>query len=467
MQRSVDLVQLQSVDAALLIEYLTAAASACAETAAFHVADLTDLRVSVLSLDSFGGQSMPSLGQLRGDSGADFVEFLINRYGEASLSLNLLRMALRDQLGRTRLTLNELGQALLTKTNLLFNRPFFVQSGGVALKRTFYSTVLVEIASAVADISGELERIVGELQLMIPHAGAHGNPVDELLDAKLAERLGFRGVTHRVMPLIGDKRLLRRIAEQFLGLAEHLSDVLHQVRFNLPLAGSNRLPMLCESMLGEVARYLTFKMPEEASLDAWDHYRHAITGCVLTFNENLSQLSSALLELITMPEQTTPFSVVFAVAAKRRLVGTLMTRGVSAVDAKAATAALIHYCENHGVNPRQVLAGELTKVHPCLDQAALDALASAVPDKAISSGSADEKDRAFHESSRLTKIFASWQSQLSALLVFLAVTLITACGVKTAPKSDVDDFRPEIPFRGPPLRSPATPPEDKNAKDKP
>ena len=46
------------------------------------------------------------------------------------------------------------------------------------------------------------------------------------------------------------------------------------------------------------------------------------------------------------------------------------------------------------------------------------------------------------------------------LKLLLLISYISSCGLKTDPKSDIEDFRPEIPFK----EKPAKPPQAKKEK---
>jgi hypothetical protein len=374
---------------------------------------------------------------------------LLNRYGETGISLNLMRSALAPKLTRTRVILNTLGQELLAKANLLFNRPFYIYLGGVCQRKTFYSSVLIELVSSLAEASQALEQVISELKLMIPHSIANAAITEEAVDLRLATYLGFEGLSHRTAPLAVEKRLVRRTAEVFQNLAEGLGDVIRQLRSNHAASNLSTLAMTCQSMQGEVARLMTFKLPEEPNLEAWDHFRHSLLGSILQLNANLTDLATELPLVLQLPSDPTQGKLVYPLAAKRQLVNTLMIRGIAAADAKDASEALVKYCQNHSVNPRQILAGELVKVHPKLDPEALSVLAQAAPDQPIDSSGAEEKNRAHRESTRLGHLLTKWNDQLTPLLAVLMAMIVIGCGVKKDPVSDIDDYRPRIPFRGP------------------
>ena len=128
-------------ESTLLIEFLTTAAGLFASELKFPHLNPRDLRQSVLGIKPSSDNDLPSLSQLRSQVPSDFLEFIISRYGESGLSLNLLRMSLCQHLRRSRALLNAFGEGLLGRAKLVFNRPFSIYSENVCLKRTFYSTV--------------------------------------------------------------------------------------------------------------------------------------------------------------------------------------------------------------------------------------------------------------------------------------------------------------------------------------
>ena len=96
----------------------------------------------------------------------------------------------------------------------------------------------------------------------------------------------------------------------------------------------------------------------------------------------------------------------------------------------------------------QIIDGELARVHPALSGASLATVKRFSQNRSVMGAAADEKTNALTRAKSLAQRFQdSLLATGSTVIVLMAFALISGCGLKTHPFSDVVEFRPDIPFR--------------------
>jgi len=178
-------------------------------------------------------------------------------------------------------------------------------------------------------------------------------------------------------------------------------------------------------------------------------------GILTALNEitgNVRSLASGVVDVIAMAHSRTgqshPLNAV-TTAAQRRVIVELIRLGTKPQVAAAATLALVDYCHDHKIEPGRILVSELPRIHPALLPKALELLQSVSSDPSGLSIAETASKQLTMERSRslLAQLTAAAGPTVLALLVLGATSVFGGCGLKTKPKSDIVNFRPDIPFR--------------------
>ena len=182
------------------------------------------------------------------------------------------------------------------------------------------------------------------------------------------------------------------------------------------------------------------------SLNSWEFIRKNLSSSLETIHQSFSTLTQSVLELITniRPQniQRPPNST----SLKRRLAFDLFEKGLTIRDAMKTSEKFFDYCSKNSISPKDIIDGELNRISSHLSAPMLKDLQIFEHDAVFLNHQAEEKEKILSKS----KLYASYsQSTLAThsqiFLLLLSLFLIPSCGIKTAPKSDIEDFRPEVP----------------------
>lgn len=446
---------LQRLDNAAVFEFLTSAASALSGEGLLSTKDVDDLRVALSGVTSVAdSRDRPVLLELDRQH-AEFLVILRARYGTTNLCLNLLRYSLRSGLAETRRLVADFGQNLVKKAELNFNRPVMLAGAGRAQRHALYSTLIIDFSSALADAGQTLDAVHAELCRMNGHAMAGGTPGDAAVDSALATALGFKGVTHHSLPGLEERAAKRKLATALLTLAEAALGVTDAAGRE----GGYATALACEALTAECQRLLTLEFPASENLIDWEVRRRSLVASLRGVNLALGSVANASLAAIGAGAPDTPAP--FPEAAKRRIVTDLIATGIGGKAAWSAAESLLRYVEEQKIAAEQLIPGELARIHPALTGDSLATLQRLAKDRSTMSEAAVEKADTRARSKALAERF---QRTLAELAV-LALVCWTAfgCGLKTAPRSDVLELRPDIPFREAP-KLPAGPPKQEQKK---
>ena len=220
----------QRLDDAIIIDFLTSTASVFSKFGIISSKDTDNLRLALsgIASDSTGRTLLLALERER----AEYLDLLKARFGTASLSLNILRFSMRAPLLSLVKTLSDVGQSLLKKAELLFNRPFLLQVDGHPARQVLFSTVIVDLAAAVADACQVVNGHLSQLNLMVPCGLPLKCELDRNLDLELAQALGFHGLDPHSSPDFVTSAVKKRVAEAGQSLAENFILLAEQLLWN-------------------------------------------------------------------------------------------------------------------------------------------------------------------------------------------------------------------------------------------
>jgi len=449
MEAFVDWQAFQRLDNANVVDFLTSTAGALCEQGVLGPKDADNLRL-VLSGVLPEAREKPILLALSGQS-AEFLSVLEARYGTTGFCLNLLRHTLRGQVAETQRLLAGWGQELLKRAELLFNRPVVVVAGGKPEGHVLASTFLVDFAETLAGACQGLEGVLADLGRMNRHAMAGTAPDDETLDLAVATALGFTGLVDHSLPAHAEHALKRQIAGTVGVVADAAREVAEQLVANGAPTGS--VAVACEWLHAEAQRVGLVELPRTASLLAWEVRRRNLIAALAGLNEALRLLVKASIDVLTADAFRTTAAATLTEAARRRVAFDLVRGGVLPGKAWDAAGELLQYLRDHRLTPREVLPGEVTKINPLLTPAALATLVALAEGNILMTSASAQKSTTQTRARRLAAAFAA----AAPVVVLALAVLLPGCGLKTRPQSDINDFRPDIPFRSEPRKPDAIP----------
>ena len=451
MMSSLDAHTLDRLDQALVVDFLTSMAAIFGEAGLMSPKDMDNLRLVLSGISTSGDRTAfapPLIIQLA-DQRAEFLDFLAVRFGMAGFCSNLTRHALRSSLEDTERLLADFGQALLKKAEIFFNRPFRVWRAGRCVKITLTSTVLADLAESLAAAKALVTAVRSELGMMHPCDFALGPTEERDLDLALAAALGFSAVEQTAIPFGHDGEVRRKLTQALALVADATAEFSEQLAANRGEDAAHDAVAAAEWLKAEGQRFALMALPTTESLLAWEVRRRSLMTALHGTNLALRRLMDATMIALTRDHRQVAGPAPHPESLWRRLAFDLIKGGTAPALAREAVAALNRYLELHQLGPRQVLVGELSRIHPALTADTLATLSKIVDDLATMSLAATEKSATMSRVRSLGRFFASaLPNAATTLVLLLALAATSACGLKTRPTSDVDELRPDVAYRG-------------------
>ena len=440
----VDWSAFQRLDNATVVDFLTSTAGVLQEHGLITNKDTDNLPLAISGINSSPeSRDRPILPELDRQH-AEFLAVLAARYGMSGFCLNLVRHSLRGSVAETQRVVNEWGEALLKRADLLFNRPFHVQAGGTVQKRILYSTVLVDFAAILAQAADRLAAVAEQLASMNPHAMAGEHPEDRKIDLGVAQALGFRTLVEQSLPLQAELGAKRDLAHTMITVTSAAHEVAVQLIANADAGSSYAMAAACEWLKSECERLAHLELPQSDNLTIWEVRRRNLAACLVSINESLRALKQASLDAVSADLKPTTMALAGNDAAKRRIAFDLMSAGAAPGVAWDATTALFRYLADQKVQARQILPGELPRIHPGLLPKSLATLVELERDQSVMQTASLEKASTAGRAKRLVAAFAKTTAQVAPVLLAM---MFVGCGLKTRPENDAPELRPDIPFR--------------------
>lgn len=436
-------------DTPKVIEFLSAIVTALAAENTLSPKDLDDLRLCIRSLKP-GNRLNQSALLILAQEKSETLHLMQQRFGAAGLAINLFRLTLRKPVADLKKNLCAVGDSLLQKSQLYFNRPFMVKHDGQADYQTLLASVLIELAK---QIDGFVERLAQhEESLRELRPSQFGDPIT---DQRISEALDFDTVGHEALPLQKESLLKSVIAEESRNLSQTLSQFLHHLPKDI--AETTTLDWLSENLMEEGNRLSNWQFDHAHHWERWEWRRLGFIQSI----DHISSLTSGIVEAMNhilpkLAQETR--EPVLTCAMEREIIFAMMVKGVPSKEAHTATQALRHYCMSHQLRPDKLIAAELPKIHPLLLEEYFVSLGRAAQEYSLTPNAQAEKERLLSTRQTLSAKFAGVLTAGAATVALLLMMNISGCGLKAAPRSEVEDFRPTLPFHD------TGTPNDKNEK---
>ncbi len=441
------------IEMAQTSEFLMAVAGALSDSglvASRHIDSLRTDLAAMQSSNSISRQDPPLLWLSR--SGCEFLRLLESRYGRDRLILNLFRHGIKawskDLVG----ILNRWGQTTLKNSEMVLNRSIVIyrdnQEPGDEI---LFSSLIVDMAERIDRCVEALEAISERLNTW--HADPHPPSDNDSAELTVAERTGMRGLAHETALGQDEEYFIRRVALEVASLAQFTTHFSTQTSSNLDLPVSVLLELRSTWLQTEATRLFSFTWPRGPGFVAMEVARHHVMMV-------LASMTSAILDLEaeSIPLMPGRLGADLSTLQRQRveslrgnLIADAMLAGLSGKDAEESVIGLISYTEKHGLSSREVIISELGKIHPALMPRTLERFQSLTAHDPLAQGKSAEKSRGAWKSMQLLSKFTERAQRFPLVTLLIAMLFSGAvnggCGLKTAPKSDIDDLRPEISFR--------------------
>jgi hypothetical protein len=444
--------QLRKHDNHVIIEILTSMASCLAEAGVFSEKEANDFRASVLNVQKSGDWTRSSALVMLKQQNCNLLDQLSER--ELGLHKIVFRRSLQTPIYQTIATLSTMGADLLGKSKIFFNRPFYIFLNNECDHKVLFSQVLVDLADALGAIGSQLSDIAKRLRVMELSSCVTASQNELELDEKIAARLEYAKCEKDILPHRREMNIHRDLINSMSVFCETFIEFAYQLDSNYK-TDLTPLSVHCQLLAAETAKLAALDLSLSKTIFTRETTRFQIIACLSEINEILENIVQSYPQYLslTMTQQTEthfPHSV-------RRIISSDLINGGE--DPKAAIEAadrLIHYCRNHAIDPSQLLEAELAKISPILRSSSLVLLKNAMAADGNASYTSQVKDVLLSRSADLSSLFNKMLTGLAPLALIL-VLFAQGCGLKTAPRSNVDDFRPEIPFRGGATQTPTPP----------
>ncbi len=443
MEKYSDWSTFNKVDNASTIDFLTSLAASLTEQNQFSERELVHLKQSLANQSAQWSQEGKSVITMLTEEKSEALAGLVLRYGIANFSYNHTRFAIKPLLLHLQNILAMWAGQCLKKSELVFNRSFFVWSEARVERRELFSQVLYSLASQIHSTIVDVQTASNEVSTMRPSDILDITGDVEKIDSDIAVLMGFTGLDHLKSFSRGETRALKKISMALSELVHGASDIISQVIPNCQHSESLiETTAYLELLASEIQRFSGMTFPNSTSTLVWEMRRRAICFSLHKVTLILEDLSETISKSI-QPADNKDQDKFLSRDIERRVAIMLFAHGLKLQDADDAAKKLIGYCLRHEIMPDQIIDAELKKIHPMLTPAALELFRSlSSQDISATPGGPVVKKRLTQDSS---KIKSSLAAIGSTLMAFLFVLTMNSCGFKTPIRSDVDDLRPPLP----------------------
>lgn len=452
METKIDWQAFNRLDQGIVMDFISSAAGAIHEGGQLSFKDINELRAALTAHHQIPKHT--SLVDHLAQNHSDFLSILCNRFGEVGLSQNLLKVRLRPIVDELEQTLARTGDELLRKAQIFFNWPFYVYLNQECQHQTLLSSHIVGFATKLRQILETVDVIKKNCLTMHPSYFAPMTEEDFKTDKLLAKYLGFSEVDRSSEPFAADRdlrKLYSTLIDELTVSVQQFCQQLQANDFEIPPVTFS----LIEWLDAESNRISKFSFPNVMSLNVWELRGHNICTVMKTVNSSIENLSERVIQSLNQnqPQQT---HQIFTKAMERRLVWDLNKRGASIKVATEAAHQLRQYLRQQNVDLRSLIPQELERIHSALSEANISAMEPSSFDQLGLNYSELKKDTM----ESMTSLSQYFQHLITIATLLALMVFQSGCGVKRPPVSDIEDLRPEIPFRVSEIEDEANPKDD-------
>ncbi|MFK7823403.1 MAG: hypothetical protein AB8G05_04570 [Oligoflexales bacterium] len=439
----------EHIDNALIVDFLTTSASVFNKHSYLSLKDNDNLRVALSSIQSREDERVLPLLQTLIKQDTEYLYVLFSRYGSNRLGSNVFRYTLRPGLHRLIQNLSEWGDQLIPLAKRCFNRGFVLYSGTDTEMRCLYSSILLQLAQTIDDCCQKLWNLDKVCSSYFPHSMSAGEEAEYTLDEQICEALGFSKLCFDPFPHLSNKKIGYSIADCIEPILDAALEISWQMSQKSPLENEPPLTVLCEWAYSECQKLRQEPLTRSSHLLSWDIRRIIFLNALGCIQTSIGKLQKAFYDLVSEHQKDT-----FAGGAafkpgkdvERRITSDLIAEGSPAKTANSAAAELFSYMEKNTIEPSELLEAELGKINHILTPKSLKLLKDFCSSQDHIKVAIGEKKKTLERANCLSERFKNYLNQLEQIgIIILVLVLVAACGIKSAPKSDIIDYRPQTP----------------------
>lgn len=434
---------LKRLDIAYTLPFLSACASALCELGLATERDADALRQTIKDHQRLRGtETQPLLAQLV-EQNNNIVALLQARYGGSGLDTMLFRWTISRAGEDFASELWSMSEDLVRKAELMFNQPMVLVENNKRERRSLFSIFLVDVATQIGGCAEQLQTSSSTLRILYP-LPALDVRLDGI-DRSLATHLGFVLGEAEALPYQRLQNSIRQIYVEMESLLSLLRASLVQLQANCDAVPQDQaIELILEDLQGEIGRLHETPVYTVSALPQMENRRHRLLGALLAMRSGIHETRQHFQDMLRTSRIRPQEEWLWPMIERRQLLSALLSRSVGLADAELAMESLEQYCRQHLVAPDQLLGAELNRIHPQLDEASLQILRKIAMDRGIGHSLSQEKQVVLHRKDKLLHVIQTNLGR-SVLLTILCLCF-TGCGVKTAPRSDVLDLRPAVPY---------------------
>ncbi len=447
---------LQRIDATYSLPFLSACAAALHEQGLLSELEADNLRLSLKERHRSLGEGEATLFSELVAERNSLIQLLEARCGSLGLSQIFLAWTTARILEQSVLALEQWAGSLLKKSELMFNQTFYVFSVEGCERRTLFSFFLVDCAEHLHALARSLQNSSQALQVVYSLT-PRGSTEGRAWESSFAQHLGFRLDQAESLSSLEVQEVIKKVLFELDILGDRMGAIVFQLNQNLKIPATiDSLQLLLEDWSVILGQLKALSLIPQGSLERRERKRLQMMRSLLNLNAILDPLHRLSVESIKLSNLTVHPPQLWPEAERRELLARLLKQGTGYLAAHAALETLQNYCQQHGVAVHQLLASELGRIHPQLNEGILPILQNVAKDKDLGTDATKEKQIVFTRKQKLMQLL---NQGAGTLLIVCISLLFSACGVKTAPRSDVLDLRPAVPYHAEQSVRPRTPKE--------
>ena len=458
----------EHIDNALIVDFLTTSASVFNKHGYLSLKDNDNLRVALSSIQSSEAERLLPLLQTLVKQDIEYLYVLFSRYGSNRLGSNVFRYTLRPALHRLIQSLSEWGDHLIPLAKRCFNRGFVLYSGNDTEMRCLYSSILLQLAQTIDDCCQKLWSLDKVCSSYFPHSMTASEETEYSLDQQICEALGFSQLCFDPFPHLSNKKIGYSIADCIEPILDITLEISWQMTQKGPLDNEPSLTVLCEWAYSECQKLRQEPLTRSSHLLSWDIRRIIFLNALGCIQTSIGKLQKAFYDLVSEHQKEA-----FAGGAafkpgkdvERRITSDMIADGSPAKKANTAAAELFSYMEKNTIEPSELLEAELGKINHMLTPKSLKLLKDFCTSQDYIKVAIGEKKKTLERANCLSEQFKAYLNQLEQIgILILTLFIVSSCGIKGGPRSDILDYRPQMPHEelnfktyedpGKPLQSP-------------
>lgn len=431
-----------------LIDLLSMAASSFSQHQLVSIEVINELRASLRAGQASAAGSGQCLLQMMLAEPNEFLSVLLEYFGSTRFSSNLLRHSLRVTNSSLLVLLSDWGKDLVQNAHLVFNRPFIQFENNIRDSSPLFSSVLVELAASFEQACTSIEGAAQSIDVFLPHGMAGFQDLDESIASSMAEGLGFAKQSYQCFPQLAEETYRNKVALAVKTSVSLVFEVNKQIRATECSDSILKVSALCEELRLACERLSMMNYPSYSDIHSLDLFNRMTLESLCQITEGLKSLKTEFtqaLRFVWKAPGTTPFDTQ---SIRRRLIGGLVKEGNPVQEATQSIDQLFRYLRVNNIGPDKLIASELAKVHSTLKPNTLELLKTIRDASHSGSVPVTVKSHTLKEGQSLTQKFDHYLSRsLPVLMMICCLFFSASCGLKQQPKSDLIDYRPDIPFR--------------------